>query len=212
MLRKLMGLLVCTLVISATAAVAGVPDLDLSSAAIPSGTEGTQVTVYNLPNGNGVGFDEAKALGGATFDATITLTLLDGNGDAIPNFPFEDMWVQSSAGTFFACTNGTTADANTDADGQTQWQNALLAGGFSDPASDVTQVYISGAPLNQPGLDVQYNSADLSGDGVVNLTDIGQFATAYFGAYAYKADFIWDGALNLSDIGRLAQGNGAACP
>ena len=46
---------------------------------------------------------------------------------------------------------------------------------------------------------VQFNSADLDGNGVANLTDIAAFTQILFGAYDYSADFLWDGVINLSD-------------
>ena len=48
--------------------------------------------MFNIPNGGGAAFTNAAILGGAV-DATITLTLLDGAGVAIANFPFEDAWI-----------------------------------------------------------------------------------------------------------------------
>jgi hypothetical protein len=203
------------MVIGAAAANAGVPDLTLSTAAAP-GIEGLgeAVTVYCSPAGAPIGFDftQAKDIGGGTHDATITLTLRDGNGDVIPNFPAEDMWIDSSSTDFFRCAQGTIADANTDAAGMTDWQNALLAGGFTAPGTDMVQVYVNGGALNGPPFDIQFNSADVTSDGQVTLADIGGFAQNYYGAYAFRSDLVWDGNLTLADIGRLAQGNGTACP
>jgi len=215
MLRKLMGLLVCIMVVSAaTAAVADVPSPD-SPAIFLNGDPGVQVTVYNLPNGNGAPFTEAYDIAGNQHDATIQLTVVNLDLEPIPNFAAEDCWLMptddNADDSFFPCTLGTIADANTDGDGNTQWQNALLAGGFTDPAADVTQVYISGTPINGPGFDIQFNSADVNSDGDVNLSDVGDFATDYFGAYNYRSDFVWDGDLNLSDVGSLATGFGAEC-
>lgn len=216
MLRKLMGLLVCTLfVCAATAAVADVPDLELSQASFDAGAPGVQVVLFNLPNATGNPFTAARGVDGMDYDATIQLLLRNANNDPIGSFPAEDMWIlptPDAAGNFFACTNGTVADADTDAAGRTQWQNPLNAGGFTDGAADVTQVYISGAALVGPGLDVQYNSADITGDGNVNLSDIGLFSQDFYGTYNFRSDFVFDGTLNLSDIGLLAQGNGASCP
>jgi len=216
MLRKLMGLLVCTLfVCAATAAVADVPDLELSQAQFASGSIAVQVVVFNLPNGDGSTFVDARGTDGNDYDATIELLLRNANNDPIGSFPAEDMWIMptpDTADNFFACTNGTIADADTDGAGRTIWQNPLNAGGYTDTGADVTQVYISGAALVGPGLDVQYNSADITGDGNVNLSDIGLFSQDFYGAYNFRSDFIFDGVLNLSDIGLLAQGNGASCP
>ena len=110
-----------------------------------------------------------------------------------------------------ACTNGTAANQNTDETGMTMWQNALNAGGFTDPATELTVVVVNGDALSQAGFDIQHNSADIDGNGVVNLTDIAAFTQVLFGVYAYGADFLWDGAINISDVALMTQGNGTAC-
>jgi hypothetical protein len=68
------------------------------------------------------------------------------------------------------------------------------------------------ALVSAPGMDIQFNSSDINGDLVVNLVDVGAFAGAYVGGYAYFADFYWDGILNLSDVARLAATFGEICP
>lgn len=206
-----MGLVVCTLVISAAAANAGVPSLTLSTATTAAGA---QVTVYNLPNGNGDPFTEARLQGGGTTDATITLELLDGNGDPIPNYPFEDLYLDSTSEDFFACANGTTADFNTDENGITTWSNPLLAGGYTDPtAPDLVQVFVNGAPLAGPGMNIQFNSPDITGDGAFTLGDLQAYADDFFNVgYAFRSDFNWDNALTLGDLQLLAAGQGANCP
>ena len=73
-------------------------------------------------------------------------------------------------------------------------------------------VYINGDALTSSGgLALSFNSADLSGDGVVNLSDAGGFA-AVLGTTAYAGDFNFDGVVNVSDAGFMANGLGAACP
>lgn len=215
MLRKFMGLLVCTLfVCAATAAVADVPDLEQSDAQFVV-DPGVMVVLFNLPNATGAPFTDARGVDGNDYDATVELFLRNVNGDPIGSFPAEDMVLlptPDAAGNFFACTNGTIADADTDAAGRTQWALPMNAGGFTSLLDDVSQVYISGAPLVGPGVGLGYNSADITGDGNVNLSDIGAFATDFYGAYNFRSDFVFDVTLNLSDIGLLAQGNGASCP
>jgi len=71
---------------------------------------------------------------------------------------------------------------------------------------------VSGDALTQPGLDIQHNSADISGDGVANITDIALFTQVLFGAYSYSCDFVYDGIINISDVALMTQGNGAECP
>ena len=54
--------------------------------------------------------------------------------------------------------------------------------------------------LANPGV-----TPDINGDGVVNLADVGLFASLFFsGAYQAAIDFNCDGVLNLADIGIFA--------
>ena len=208
--RKLTGFLVSILVVSlASLAVAGIPDpvnsfAELDPAAVGAG-------VFNLPNGQGAGFDEAFDGAGNGVDATVTLYLRDANDDAIVGYPFEDLALASSAGGLVACPAGMVADFSTDAMGMTEWQNAKFAGGYTD--GETVNVYIAGTPLSHPGLNLLFNSADISGDLVVNLTDVSLFAGDFMvGPYNFRSDFVYDGSLNLSDVTLLAQGNGTSCP
>ena len=202
-----MGLLVCSLVVSlATVAWAGIPDLMLSSATYVA--LGTQVSVYSLPSAAGDALNDVYVLGGSKTDATVTLTLVDSTPTPIFNYPFEDMWLESDDPAFVFCPGGTSADANTDANGQTTFSGALFAG--SSGAGLI--VVINGDPLEQGPLDFLFNSPDMNGDLLVNLTDVVLFAGVYYGEYDYSADYYWDGNINLSDIVLLAQGQGATCP
>lgn len=206
-----MGIFAITLMVGAASfATAGVPDL-ANSTAERAYLGAEPAVLFNIPNGGGSAFTDAVIPGGVVVDATITLTLVDGSGAAIPNFPFEDAWIESADGGMVACVGGATADANTDALGQTQWQTPLQAGGSSEA---LTVVYISGAPLtSSAGVAVKHNSADLNGDGTVNLTDVPIFAGDFYGGvYIFRSDFAYDEAVNLSDVVKLAQALGASCP
>lgn len=205
-----MGLFACALIVgAATFAMAGVPDLQETTATRAyTGLE--TLSLFNLPNGGGSAFADAYLPGGGTADATITLILRDGGGVVIPGFPGEDLWLESADGGMVPCTGGTVADFNTDVNGVTTWENPLAAGGQS---TALCQVIVSGDPLtSNSGLAISFNSADINGDGAVNLTDVGNFSTDFYGAYNYRSDFVADGVLNLSDVGKLAVGVGAACP
>ena len=60
---------------------------------------------------------------------------------------------------------------------------------------------------------MSYNSPDINGDLIVNLTDISLFAVDFFGAvYMYRSDFNYDGAINLTDLAMLAPTIGVPCP
>jgi len=209
-LNKIMGIFAITLMIGAASfATAGVPDL-VESTATRAYVGPEQAVMFNIPNGGGSAFTSASIFGG-TVDASIELTIRDGFGVAIANFPAEDAWLESSDAGMVACTGGATADFNTNASGVTGWVTPLQAGGSSQA---LTQVMISGAALTSgPGLDIGHNSADITGDGNVNLTDVPLFAADFFGGgYAFRSDFSYDGVVNLSDVVRLAQALGASCP
>jgi hypothetical protein len=208
-LRKLTGVFSIALVIgAATFAVAGVPDLQLSTASTAAGVGVTPV-MYNLPNGAGCAFTAAN---GGAVNATVSMTVLDGGGIPVFNFSAADMYlVPIGAGNFFACANGTIATFNTNASGITQWLTPLRAGGWMN---NLTQIYISGSPLtSNAGLLLWHNSADISGNGIADLGDIGIFAGDYYGGvYAFRSDLTFDNAVNLGDIGALASGIGTSCP
>lgn len=208
-LRKLMGVFMATLIIGAASfAMAGVPDLDLSTHSTGYGGPST-LSLFNLPNAGGNAFTQAfLPAGGGFADGTITLTLRDGLGAVIADYPFEDLTLASAG--MVPCTGGVTADANTDALGQTQWQTPLAAGGYT--TAGLTQIEVAGAPLNSGDVAMIMNSADINGDGTVNLSDVGIFSSVFYGAYSYSADFNNDGLVNLSDVGLLASGVGGSCP
>ncbi len=107
-----------------------IPDISvniLSQADVP-------VSLFCLPDGGGSDFASARVFGGGAVDATIVAVLLN-NGQPVANFPFEDIWLGNKPGNLVPCMGGTTADASTDAAGETFWQFPLLAGGTLDPAA-----------------------------------------------------------------------------
>lgn len=205
------ALAIAIVVCATTSAVASdVPDLELSwyeTAALEP------VSIFTVPDGQGHGFDAAFAYGGAVADATITLQLLNSSGYPIAGYTAEDIWLESTAGGLVACPGGTIADADTDTNGLTEWREPLAAGGWTDPNNELTVAMVSGSALAGPGLEITFNSPDISGDGFVNLTDIALMSQDLFGTYHYRADFNWDGLINLSDIAYMTTlGLGSACP
>ena len=138
-LRKLMGLFVCALIIGAASfATAGIPDLDESTATIATSSE--IISLFSLPDGLGKNLTECRGLTLGDVDGTITVTLKDANGDVIPGYPFEDIWL--AADGFAPCVGGAAADGNTDVDGITTFSFTLNAGGHTNVASADPNCYV----------------------------------------------------------------------
>jgi hypothetical protein len=205
--RKLMGLLVCGLVLGlASFAWAGVPDPDMSTATTAAGQ---QVSVMVNPDGNGFALNACMAYPGVTdVDATITVTVNDINGDPIFLYPATDMWLESESKALVLCPGGSNADADTDINGQSTFTNPLFAG----CQGTGVVVVINSQALTQPALNMIFNSPDINCDKKVDLTDVVLFAQDYYGSYQYRCDFYWDGVLNLSDIVLMAQNLQTECP
>ncbi|MBT3317235.1 hypothetical protein HN388_04570 [bacterium] len=208
--RNIMGLLICIATLGvATLGYAGIPHMSLSSAATAAAV---QVSLFSLPDGSGKTLDAAKAQADpVSVDATVTLTLRDGNDDPISAYPGEDIEMASTLGGFVACAGGAAADASTDAAGLTTFSGSFNAGGFS-AAGEMAVVTVDGLPLVGSNLNILFNSADLDASGLVDLSDAVTFSTAYQGVYDYKVDFFFDGSLSLSDIVLFAGGYSAVCP
>jgi len=182
-------------------AVAGIPDLTLSTAVTAAGS---QVSVYSTTvAGTGNSLLQAKTVAGVVTNATITLTLKDGNGDPIAFYPMEDLWLATSLNGFVSCTP-CLPNAGTNALGVATFTAANLGKGHSNRnGGEKTQVMISGTPLVLQQLNILYNSADINGDNTVNGLDLGLFVTALKGLAAdnYGADLQYDGAVNGLDLG-----------
>lgn len=166
------------------------------------------VSLFVVPDGSGMPLTAAMAGYGGIVDATIHLELVDYGGYPITNYPAEDMWLESDDDGLIFCPLGTMADGPTDASGQTTWSGALRGGGSS---AAVCHVVVNGLVMFND-LPLHFNSADLNGDLVVNLTDVGEFAIDFFGGYRYRSDFHYDGILNLRDVALMAAAMQAACP
>jgi len=194
--------------LGATGVVASnVPDVNLSTATIAPEANGANIFV--VPDGSGQPFTQAHAPGGALVDATITLTLVDTQGDAIYLYPHEDLWLETSGNGLVPCAGGTIADHSTDFVGQTTWSDPPRAGGNSH--GEVVQVHVGGMPLGGPGLNLTFNSADINGDLEIDLSDIATF-TPMLSTYSVDGDFNHDGVVDLSDVARFVNAVGVSCP
>ncbi|MDD5719104.1 MAG: hypothetical protein PHQ53_05400 [Candidatus Krumholzibacteria bacterium] len=192
--RFLLGIMVVSL---ASLAWANVPDPDNSTAVTAS--PGAAMTV--LPNAGGMAFTQAR-LGGAVVDATITLTLLDESMNPVFGYPFDDIWLESSAGGLVYCTRGTTPDGSTDINGVTTWTTPLAAGGCTD-GEDIV-VMVAGTQLTAT-IDLTFISADFSSNLIVNTLDVSPFSALFFsGSYEICADMDLNGSVNSLDIPIMA--------
>lgn len=210
--RNILGLMVCIVCLgAATLSYAGQPDPILSGAVAATAGE---VSVFTLPDGNGKGLNEAKVEVGGEVDATITVTLVDALGNPIFLYPFEDMWLETSAGGLAPCNGGSVSDGSTDINGQTTFSAALYAGGSSDRVGgEKCKVIVNGTALVGSDMDILFNSADIDGDLQVGLPDTVAFVPLYTGGvYNYSIDFFFDGGINLSDLVLYAGGLNTACP
>jgi len=168
-------------------------------------------TVMVVPDGSGTPLSAASLANGAIIDATITLYVNDCYDQPIAAFPREDMWLESLDQGLISCVGGSIADANTDADGVTTWSRPLQAGGASQTAC---AIFINGSAVMYPSsLPLQFNSPDINGDGLINLTDVSLLAGDYYSStYQFRSDFARDGNINLSDLAKFVPALGANCP
>ncbi len=86
---------------------------------------------------------------------------------------------------------------------------ALYAGGVSAGGAIVKYIGITigGSPI-----PLQITSADLNGDGVVNLADASVYAANLGGPYDFRFDYNGDGVINLSDVSIFASHLGHTLP
>ncbi len=213
--RKLVGLLVCSIVGMASLAVAGIPDLSTSTATTAAGA--AFVSVYTLPSGDGRPLNAARTSNGtpgntSVIDATITLTVRDAGGSPIYLYPSEDLWLQTTAGGLKLCPGGSVADFSTNASGVTTFSRAIYGGGSS--GAEQTVVMINGSALVGSNMNIHFNSPDINGDLVVDVRDSPFYANdaVHPIPYNYRSDYLYDNQINVSDTVLYAQGIGKTCP
>lgn len=209
--RKFLTLFAIALLVGgASAAMAqGIPDMHNSWVEFADFTDDYLPVLFNVPNGTGFAFTQAQTLEVGQVNATITLNLRGINDDPIFSYPREDIWLEIDLDGMQHCPDGTIADSNTDANGETTWVNPLRAGGWTEGP---TVVMIAGSPLQSGDLNLGHISPDLDGNGVVSLPDLSDFAIGYYEEYSFRIDYHYDGIINLADLSLFAQYYGAACP
>lgn len=161
----------------------------------------------------------------ASAGLTISIRLLDGNGNPIVGFFKKDLWLMGDG------LNGCDpfpimiADAPTDSDGRTTFSGVPVAGGCSDGPLYVIVKYqgldflLSETPGPDPcspyiTFPITIRSPDINGDGTVSLSDYSRFVAAYQGSYDECADYNGDGSITLADLAMFTphyQGGGHTC-
>ena len=190
-------------------ACTGVPDLDFS---IVWKTFEGLCSLVITPEGTGAPLTQARTPDGTIVDATIHLTLNSNciTTEPVANFPAEDMWLESTTNGVNFCLGGNLPDGPTDIEGNTQWSQPLLGGGWDDVDC---RVVVNGlvTPAGNT-LNLIINSPDSNGDGEINIVDVYEFAQDFFGPYRFRADLAFDGVINLSDLSILGASLGQSCP
>ncbi len=225
-LRKFMGIFAITLIVcSASLVMAGIPDAtQCDSNRFEAGAKAILLVVPG--QAAAYPFDAAVEIGNdfpapqVFIDATIQVTVRDGLGVVIANYPFEDIWLECPASGnppgdtdmhvgLAACVSGATADFSTDVAGYTEFKNPPFAGGQS---WGQTRVVINGNGLSNT-VDVSFNSPDISGDGAVNLIDLADFTEDFYASdYHYRSDLFYDNVVNVIDLPIMAEFFTSACP
>jgi hypothetical protein len=204
--KRLLSLAASALLVFGVAsmAMAGIPDETQSTASSASGC------LQVVPNGTG---DALSSKG-----LTVTVTVLDGNGDPIAGYPFQDVGLADNVGgaDVTLCTSGWLSSANTNAAGVTTITGAGFAGGSTQGGMRAT---LAGVRItNGPALDIDVVSPDMDGDLDVDLLDLSAVPTGFAarflnGVYDFQSDYTCDGAENLLDVVEFSFANGVGiCP
>lgn len=184
-------------------------DLGSPGAGVPA----TWASLFVLPDGSGPGFDACYVLNGGGYetDAVVLVTVIDPLHGILAGYPAEDLWLEGVSGGVAVCGGGSLiADGPSNAQGVMTFARAPTAGGWN---ANGLRLYFNGMAWMGPDLPIRVNSADINGDGRVNLSDSGFFGTDLFvGPYNYRSDFNADDTINLSDVGYIATNIGANCP
>ena len=176
---------------------------------LPAGTEGS---LCSCPCGDAYPFSQMRDSSSDSVAGIVHLQVLDDLDMPIPYMPREDIWLESSAGNLVHSLGGTLANVPTDADGYTMWADPLFAGGYSRDSEYLVFV-VNGQPADTaPILPIRFNSPDITGDLVVNLSDLTLFASDYHFRDVYRSNFDWGDLIILGDLTIFAVHYTHSCP
>jgi hypothetical protein len=178
------------------------------------------IEVVNCPCGGG----HRVANGCPTGFGYIWVTVIDTNGEPIPNIPRTDIWLDGCLpeSEIFVCADQNVTDYPTDVFGKTMITEALFYGGCE--LSDGLSCYVMDPELGVPVklmspqcINIRFKSPDLTGSGSVNLSDLCIFGMHYNSIspspyYDPCCDFIDDGKINISDFAFFGVHYQHACP
>ena len=141
-------------------------------------------------------------------------TIIDLLGAPVPNIPGTDFWLVDCdvLNELALCAGSAScaADSATNSQGKTTMHDgSYSAGGCADGLTPVVQGFQLADPLVGPCdpycFNISVRSPDLSGDGLVNLVDLSEFAQAYPPQpYDTCADLDCSGLVNLVDLSSFA--------
>jgi len=172
----------------ASLAMAGIPDPGNSTASAGA------ATVMISPAALGPSL--------ASAGATISVHVEDASTAAIVGYPFQDIWWDDSGtGDIALCQGGSNADGNTNATGDTTISGPGAGGGWTQSG---LRVYLAGTPIGGAALLIDINSPDNTGDLVVDIADIGDFAIDFAAGIGFRSDLVFDGIINIADVGEMA--------
>ena len=154
------------MVLALAGAALGDPDLTLSTA-VTAAFEPVSVCTY--PDGGGHPLENCFAFGGEEIDATVTLTLVDAMADPIPDYPREDLWIETSLGGLALCTDGSLADADTDFNGQPDVWEQYGAERTIGRQVDRDQDGVRDAFFSYQGDLLVRDEQDMDGDGSIDV-------------------------------------------
>ena len=181
------------------------------------------VSIYVLPDGSGIPLSQSYGSITSPITATIVVTLFDASGLPVPGVYNREIRLEYQNSNMSWCSDSfypppphaaNCADSDTNVAGQTTFTLAYHGGGAQFQSCRVWVLEANGLYMPIPQtLAVSMNSPDITGDLVVNLSDIVAFAGDLQGGVApYRSDFAWDGVINLTDMVIFSQALGVTCP
>jgi hypothetical protein len=150
----------------------------------------------------------------STIGATISIVVNDNSGSPIPGIPAADIWLVGCGDALILCGGGgaINADSATNSSGATTISGALAAGGCDSVG---VMVVVQGAVIqdvddlcNDLCLAIVAPSPDITGDLLVDLVDLSEFAKSYQSPphqYLYCKDYDCKDGIDLVDFSLFAQ-------